>query len=121
MIKPNFFVRDIPIYGDVILSPMAGYSDVPYRAICRVYGSCMQYTEFVPVEMLLGKPNALWRALDKKRAEFPVVFQIFGNSAELILRAAQRIETGSRPPSLTLTWAVQPDEFSGRGTSIGMI
>lgn len=42
--EPTFFVRDIPVYGDVILSPMAGYSDVPYRAICRAYGSAMQYT-----------------------------------------------------------------------------
>lgn len=45
--EPTFWVRDIPMYGDVILAPMAGYADVPHRAICRAYGSCMNYTEFV--------------------------------------------------------------------------
>jgi len=38
---PAFFVRDIPIYGDLILSPMDGYSDRPYRALCRLLGSAM--------------------------------------------------------------------------------
>jgi len=27
--EPKFWVRDIPIYGDVLLAPMAGFSDVP--------------------------------------------------------------------------------------------
>jgi tRNA-dihydrouridine synthase len=43
---PTFFVRDVPVYGDLVLAPMAGFSDVPYRAICREYGSAMSYTEF---------------------------------------------------------------------------
>lgn len=118
--EPTFFVRDIPVYGDVILSPMAGYSDVPYRAICRAYGSAMQYTEFVPVEMLLGRPNPLWRALDKKEDEYPVVFQIFGNSAELILRAAQRIESWG-PHIIDINMGCSTKRVSGRGAGVGMM
>lgn len=99
---------------------MAGYSDVPYRAICRAFGSCMQYTEFVPVEMLLGRPNPLWRALDKKEDEYPVVFQIFGNSAELILRAAQRIETWG-PHIIDINMGCSTKRVSGRGAGVGMM
>ena len=33
--RPTFYVRDIPVYGDLILSPMDGYSDLPFRLICR--------------------------------------------------------------------------------------
>ena len=44
---PLFWVRDIPVYGDVLLAPMAGFSDVPHRAICRRFGSAMNYSEFV--------------------------------------------------------------------------
>ena len=73
---PTFWVRDVPIYGDVILSPMAGYSDMPYRAVCRAYGSAMNYTEFVPVEALMGRQsqNRFWQRLDRKPGEFPLVF-----------------------------------------------
>ena len=48
-------IRDIPVYGDLILSPMAGFSDKPYRLICREYGSAMSYTEFVKVEKILSR------------------------------------------------------------------
>ena len=48
--KPNFFVGKVPVYGDLILAPMAGFSDLPYRSICRSLGSSMSYTEFVNVD-----------------------------------------------------------------------
>ena len=68
---PEFYVGNVPVYGDAILAPMAGYSDVPYRALCRAYGSAMNYTEFVPVEGLSGKKrdNRFWRRLDRKPDE----------------------------------------------------
>ena len=91
--KVLFWVGKVPVYGDVILSPMAGFSDVPYRAICQKHGSAMQYTEFVPVEALQNKPNKMWQYLDAKPDEHPMVFQIYGNDAHKILRAAQNIET----------------------------
>ncbi|MCZ7670200.1 MAG: tRNA-dihydrouridine synthase [Chloroflexi bacterium] len=52
---------------------MAGYSDVPYRALCRAYGSAMHYTEFVPVEAFLGRRiNGRYRRrLDKNRVKRP--------------------------------------------------
>ena len=48
-LRPSFYVRDLPIYGDTILAPMDGYSDWPFRSICRALGSAMSYTEFVKV------------------------------------------------------------------------
>lgn len=46
--KPAFYLRDIPVYGRAILSPMDGYSDLPFRLICRELGSAMSYTQDVP-------------------------------------------------------------------------
>jgi len=33
--EPAFYVREIPVYGDLILSPMDGYSDLPFRSLAR--------------------------------------------------------------------------------------
>lgn len=121
MIDPTFYVRDIPVYGDVMLSPMAGYSDVPYRAICRAHGSCMHYTEFVAVEALTSKkPNKFWKLLDFKPDEKPMVFQIFGNSAEKILAAAQRIEEWG-PDIIDINMGCSTWQVSGRGAGVGMM
>lgn len=119
--EATFWVRDIPVYGDVILSPMAGFSDVPYRALCRAYGSAMNYTEFVPAEALLGRRNPLWRRLDfKPGQEMPMVFQIFGNNAQKLLQAAQRIEELG-PDIIDINMGCSTRKVSGRGAGAGMM
>lgn len=118
--EPTFFVRDVPIYGDVILAPMARFSDVPYRALCRAYGSAMNYTEFVPAEALLGDPNPMWRRLDKKPGEKPLVFQIFGNNARTLLAAAQRIEAWE-PDIIDINMGCSVPKVSERGAGVGMM
>ncbi|MGB1252227.1 MAG: tRNA dihydrouridine synthase [Candidatus Promineifilaceae bacterium] len=121
MLEPTFFVRDIPIYGDVILAPMAGYADVPHRALCRSFGSAMQYTEFVAAEELLGGGKSAWRLLDfKKGEESPMVFQIFSNSAERLLNAALRIAE-LEPDIIDINMGCSTRKVSGRGAGVGMM
>ncbi|MEM7111795.1 MAG: tRNA-dihydrouridine synthase family protein [Chloroflexota bacterium] len=118
---PLFTVRDIPVYGDAILAPMTGYSDVPYRALCRAYGSAMHYTEFVPVEALQGKRNRFWQRLETKPGEHPMVFQIFGNNAQKILAAALRIEEELGPDIIDINMGCSTRKVSGRGAGVGMM
>lgn len=118
--QPAFRIGNVPVYGDVILAPMAGYADVPQRAVCRAYGSAVSYTEFVPAEMLLGKRNDAWRALDFRPAERPMVFQIFGNDPQLILRAAQNIEQLG-PDVIDVNMGCSTRRVSGRGAGVGMM
>ncbi len=119
---PQFWVRDVPVYGDTILAPMAGYSDVPYRALCRAYGAAMHYTEFVPVEALLGRQvhERFRMRLDKQPGESPMVFQIFGNDAQLLLKAAQRIEAWG-PDIIDINMGCSTRKVSGRGAGVGMM
>lgn len=119
---PHFHVASIPVYGDVILAPMAGYSDVPYRALCRAYGSAMHYTEFVPVEALLGRRsrNRFWMRLDRQPDERPMVFQIFGNNAQKILRAAQNV-LDLEPDIIDINMGCSTRQVSGRGAGVGMM
>lgn len=120
--KPTFKVAALPIYGDVILAPMAGYSDVPYRSLCRAYGSAMHYTEFVPVEALLGRKvhERFRRRLDKQPGEYPMVFQIFGNDAEMLLQAALRIQAWG-PDMIDINMGCSTRKVSGRGAGVGMM
>ena len=52
---PAFHIAGIPIYGDTILSPMDGYSDLPFRSMARRLGSAMSYTEFVSAIHVLNR------------------------------------------------------------------
>ncbi|MCO5194193.1 MAG: tRNA-dihydrouridine synthase family protein [Anaerolineae bacterium] len=121
-VNPTFSIRDVPVYGDVILAPMAGYADVPHRALCRSFGSGMNYTEFVAAEELLGKKRTgpAWQLLDFTPEDRPMVFQIFGNDARLILQAAQRIEELG-PDIIDINMGCSTRKVSGRGAGVAMM
>ena len=83
--SPAFYVRDIPIYGDAILAPMDGYSDWPFRSLCREFGSAMSYSEFVQVEKILSKSKQPAKKLYYQEMERPVTFQLYGDDPNKIL------------------------------------
>lgn len=121
MQEPTFWVRDVPVYGDAILAPMARFSDVPFRAVCRAHGSAMNYTEFVPANSLVRERNPMWRRLDvKPGGERPMVFQIFGFDVPEIVRAAQRIE-GWGADIIDINMGCAVPQVSEQGAGVGMM
>ncbi len=119
--QPTFYVRDVPVFGDLILAPMDGISDLPYRLICREYGSAMSYTEFTSCEALLRDVPAALRQLDYHPSEKPQLsFQIFGNDEDRIVAAAQHIERLG-PGIIDLNMGCSVSNVSGRGAGAGLL
>ena len=117
---PNFFVRDIPIYGDKILAPMDGYSDWPFRSICRALGSAMSYTEFVKVEKILSRSKEPAKRLYYEEVERPITFQIYGDDPDLILKAALIVER-LNPDIVDINMGCPAKSIADRGAGVGMM
>lgn len=118
---PAFTVGGIPVYGQVILAPMAGFSDLPYRSLCHAYGSAMSYTEFVSAEAIVQGPNdRTQRMLTFAPHEQPMVFQIFGNDVDTLVEAARRIEPLG-PDIIDLNMGCSVRHVSGRGAGAGLL
>ena len=45
-------IKDLEIPGDVVLAPIAGYTDVGFRAICAKQGAAITYTEMASAKGL---------------------------------------------------------------------
>ncbi len=118
--QPTFYVRDIPVYGDLILSPMAGFSDLPYRLICREFGSAMSYTEFVSVHGLLEENPKCTRMLDFNATEMPMTFQIFGKDEDQIVEVAKRIEQLG-PNIIDLNMGCSVNKVAGHGCGAALL
>jgi tRNA-dihydrouridine synthase B len=117
---PLFHVRNIPVYGDLILSPMDGFSDQPFRSLCREMGSAMSYTEFInALDVLHGNPH-LARKLAFQPEERPVVYQIFDNDPEHLLQAALRLRE-REPDILDVNLGCSARTVSGRGAGAGLL
>src|SRR6266508_4765249 len=117
---PAFRVRDIPIYGDTILAPMDGYSDWPFRSICRALGSAMSYTEFVKVEKILSRSKEPAKRLYYEETERPVTFEIYGDDPDLILKAALRVQE-LNPDIIDINMGCPAKSIADRGAGVGMM
>ena len=114
-------VRDVPIYGTVILAPMDGISDMPFRRLCREYGSAMSYTEFTSAAGILSGAEKVLRMLDYAPEEKPQMsFQIFDNDEDRIVAAAERIEAFA-PGIIDLNMGCSVSGVSGRGAGAGLL
>lgn len=88
--SPVFHIGSIPIYGNLILAPMDGYTDHPFRYICRQWGSACIYSEFINGLDMEGKyPPHLKERLYFNESERPFGYQILDDSPERILNTAR--------------------------------
>ncbi|HEX8706728.1 MAG TPA: tRNA dihydrouridine synthase DusB [Pyrinomonadaceae bacterium] len=92
MTRP-FKIRDIEINPPLVLSPMAGVTDVPFRALLKRRGGIgLTVSEFISVEGLTRHNPKSKRQMRFYADERPFAVQIFGGQAERMRMAAEMAE-----------------------------
>jgi tRNA-dihydrouridine synthase B len=120
MVSATFYVRHIPVYGDAILSPMDGFSDLPFRLICRELGSAMSYTEFInALEILQGHPYVHQKMIFHE-SERPVVYQIFDNEPDRLVEVALRLQEMG-PSIIDINMGCSAKTVASRGAGAGLL
>lgn len=76
---------DIPL----VLAPMSGITDYPFRRLAREKGCCFTFTEMVSAEGLLRKGRSF---LKIEEDEHPVSVQLFGSRPDVLAEAAEMAE-----------------------------
>lgn len=71
----------------VTLAPMAGYTDIGFRALCLKYGAQLTVTEMVSVKALTYKNHVTADLLRTHPDEKTKCVQLFGNDPEVFARA----------------------------------
>lgn len=117
---PHFYVRNIPIYGDMILAPMDGISSLPFRELTRQLGSAMSYTEFINASDVIMNRSLFKNRVIYSEAERPVVFQIYDENPERILAAAEKLMAFS-PDVLDLNMGCSAQSIANRGAGSGLL
>ena len=117
---PSFHIGPIPIFGEAVLSPMDGFSDWPFRSLCRELGSAISYTEFVKAEDVLKPPKKIADKLYFEESERPVAIQLYGDDPITMREAALRAQELG-PDFIDINMGCPAKTIANRGAGVGLM
>ena len=87
-------IGNVEIDNNLILAPMAGVTDLPFRLLCREQGCGLLYTEMVSAKAIQYNNKNTYALLEIEPEERPVALQLLGSEPEIMADTAARLEEG---------------------------
>ena len=85
-------IGNVELEKNILLAPMAGITDLPFRLICKKYGNPgLVCTEMVSSKALYYNDEKTKKLLNIQDEKRPISFQIFGSEPEIMGKAAKMI------------------------------
>ena len=85
-------IGNVNIDNNVVLAPMAGVTDLPFRLLCKEMGCGMLYTEMVSAKAILYNNKNTEALLTVTPKENPISVQLFGSDPQIMADIAKRLE-----------------------------
>ena len=99
---------------------MEDVSDPPFRAVCKINGADLMYTEFISSEGLIRDAIRSRKKLDIFEAERPVGIQIFGGDEEAMAMSARIVDTVN-PDLLDINFGCPVKKVVSKGAGAGVL
>ncbi len=85
-------IGNVNIDNNVVLAPMAGVTDLPFRLLCKEMGCGLLYTEMVSAKAILYNNKNTEALLTVTPKENPISVQLFGSDPQIMADIAKRLE-----------------------------
>ena len=110
-----FKIKNIRIDNPVILAPMAGVTDHPFRVLCKEMGAGIVYTEFVSAEGIIRENIKTLDMIKFKDIERPIGVQIFGDNPDVVGKSAKYIYENFKPDIIDINYGCPVPKVTKRG------
>ena len=87
-------IGNVELDNNLILAPMAGVTDLPFRLLCKEQGCGLLYTEMVSAKAILYKNRNTKELLAVREEERPIAVQLFGSDPDIVSDMAAQIQDG---------------------------
>ena len=81
-------IATVSIKHPFVLAPLAGYTDLAFRLLCREYGTGLCYSEMISCHGLVYHQKNTLNMTKTTNEERPVVMQLFGAEPDVMGEAA---------------------------------
>ena len=85
-------IGNVELENNILLAPMAGITDLPFRKIAKKEGVGLVYTEMVSSKAIFHNDEKTKKLLNMNNEKRPVAIQIFGSDVESMVYAAKYVE-----------------------------
>ena len=85
-------IGNVTLENNIILGPMAGVSDLPFRVLCSEMGAGMVCMEMISAKAIIYKNRNTNMLLEIHEDEHPVSLQLFGSEPEVMQQAVEMIK-----------------------------
>ena len=82
-------IGNVELENNLILAPMAGVTNLPFRIICKDYGAGMVCTEMASAKAMFHNDQKTKRLFNTEGEKRPISFQVFGSELESIAYAVK--------------------------------
>jgi tRNA-dihydrouridine synthase B len=105
--------------NNVALAPMAGVTDLPFRALVREFGCGLAFTEMVSANGLVRGMGKTCRYLDSSPGDRPLGVQLFGSDPETLAEATRLVvERGADLVDMNMGCPVKKVVKTGSGAAL---
>ena len=108
-------IGKIEIKTPIILAPMAGVTDYPFRVICKEMGAGAVYSEFVSSDGIIRENQKTLNMIKFQDFERPIGIQIFGNNPNIMGEAAKYIVQNFSPDILDINYGCPVPKVTNKG------
>lgn len=88
----EFKIGNVALPNNLILAPMAGVTDLPFRLLCKEQGAGLICTEMISAKAIHYKNKNTESLMEIREEERPVSLQLFGSEPDLMAEIAKQIE-----------------------------
>ncbi|ADW17983.1 tRNA-U20-dihydrouridine synthase [Desulfobulbus propionicus DSM 2032] len=91
---PPLTIGSLHLGNSLVLAPLAGYTDLPFRLLCRENGAALCFSEMISCHGLVYEQKNTLELLRTVPEERPFAVQLFGSEPELMARATAMVSSG---------------------------
>lgn len=85
-------IGNVRLKNNLILAPMAGVTDLPFRLLCKEQSCGLLYTEMISAKAIYFENKNTRSLMEITEEERPIALQLFGSDPDIISEMAKRIE-----------------------------
>ena len=108
-------IGNINLKNNVLLAPMAGVTDLPFRLVCKEMGADIVYTEFVSANGIIRESKKTFDLIKFIDEERPIGVQIFGEDPDVVGLSAKMIYERCKPDLIDINFGCPVPKVTKKG------